>query len=78
MSRAIKQAFLTVIIASVALALAACGTAGSGGGTGTGGGTGGATDIAATVNGKNILLSEVDRLISQQFQGQQSQLSPLE
>ena len=34
--------------------------------------------MAATVNGKNVLLSEVDRLISQQFQGQQSKLSPLE
>jgi parvulin-like peptidyl-prolyl isomerase len=77
-SRAIKQAFLTIIIASVALALAACGSAGSSGGSGGAGGTGGATDIAATVNGKNILLSEVDRLISQQFQGQQSKLSPLE
>lgn len=76
MSRVIKQAVLTVILASLCLAFAACGSSGSGaGGTGS---TGGATDVAATVNGKNVLLSEVDRLISQQFQGQQSKLSPLE
>jgi parvulin-like peptidyl-prolyl isomerase len=77
-SRAIKQAFLTIIIAGVASALSACSNAGSRGSSGGTGGTGGATDVAATVNGKNILLSEVDRLISQQFQGQQSKLSPLE
>jgi parvulin-like peptidyl-prolyl isomerase len=77
-SRVIKQAVLTVIIASLSLVFAACGSTGSGssgGGTGT---SGGATDVAATVNGKNVMLSEVDRLINQQFQGQQAKLSPLE
>jgi parvulin-like peptidyl-prolyl isomerase len=34
--------------------------------------------VAATVNGKNIMLSEVEKLISSQTQGQQSQLSPLQ
>ncbi|HEV7843336.1 MAG TPA: SurA N-terminal domain-containing protein, partial [Pyrinomonadaceae bacterium] len=79
MSRVTKQAVLTVIIASLGLVFAACGSTGSGSST-TGGaaGSGGATDVAATVNGKNVMLSEVDRLISQQFQGQQSKLSPLE
>lgn len=76
MSRVIKQAVLTVILASLGLAFAACGSSGSG--SSGAGGPGGATDVAATVNGKNVLLSEVDRLISQQFQGQQSKLSPLE
>jgi peptidyl-prolyl cis-trans isomerase SurA len=78
-SRVTKQAVLTVIIAGLGLVFAACGSTGSGSST-TGGanGTGGATDVAATVNGKNVMLSEVDRLISQQFQGQQSKLSPLE
>jgi parvulin-like peptidyl-prolyl isomerase len=76
-SRVTKQAFFIVLIASLALFLAACGNAGGGSSSGAGG-TGGATDVAATVNGKNIMLSEVDRLISQQFQGQQSKLSPLE
>jgi peptidyl-prolyl cis-trans isomerase SurA len=63
-------------LAIVALAFAACSSTGN-----TGGGnssTGGATDVAATVNSKNIMLSEVDNLIKQQFQGQQLSLSPLE
>ena len=34
--------------------------------------------VAATVNGKKIMLQEVERLISQQTQGKQAQLSPLE
>jgi peptidyl-prolyl cis-trans isomerase SurA len=34
--------------------------------------------VAATVNGKKIMLQEVERLINQQTQGKQSQLSPLE
>ncbi|MBD0373272.1 MAG: SurA N-terminal domain-containing protein [Pyrinomonadaceae bacterium] len=33
--------------------------------------------VAATVNGKNIMLSEVDKLIALQAQGQQDKLSPL-
>jgi parvulin-like peptidyl-prolyl isomerase len=65
---------MTLVFAGLALILAACGSTGSGS-TGT---TGGATDVAATVNGKNIMLSEVDRLIHQQFQGQESKLSPLQ
>jgi parvulin-like peptidyl-prolyl isomerase len=65
---------MTLVFAGLALVLAACGSTGSGS-TGT---TGGATDVAATVNGKNIMLSEVDRLIHQQFQGQESKLSPLQ
>jgi hypothetical protein len=40
---------------------------------------GAATDnaVAATVNGKSIMLSEVDKLITAQTQGQQDKLSPL-
>src|SRR5260370_14575007 len=33
------------------------------------------TRVAATVNGKKIMLSEVERVIQQQMQGKQSQLS---
>ncbi|WP_352432066.1 SurA N-terminal domain-containing protein [Pyrinomonas sp.] len=40
--------------------------------------SGSAEGVAATVNGKEIMLSEVDRIISQQTGGQQAQLSPLE
>lgn len=51
---------------------AACKNTGSGA-------TGGAeSGVAATVNGKNIMLSEVDKLLSQQAQGQQSQLTPMQ
>jgi parvulin-like peptidyl-prolyl isomerase len=74
-SKAIKQAVLTSIVAIIALGFAACGSTATTGRTGS---TGGATDVAATVNGKNIMLSEVDRLINQQFQGQQTKLSPLQ
>jgi parvulin-like peptidyl-prolyl isomerase len=74
-SRVIKQTVLITVIAASALAFAACGSKGNTGGASS---SGGATDVAATVNGKNIMLSEVDALISQQFQGQQLNLSPLE
>lgn len=76
MSRLIKQAVLTISIVAIALALNACGSTGSGSSSTTG--SGGATDVAATINGKNVMLSEVDQLINQQFQGQQSKLSPLQ
>src|SRR5438094_8903080 len=33
------------------------------------------TTVAATVNGKKIMLSEVERLIHQQMQGKESQMS---
>ena len=75
MSRVIKQTVLIMVIAASALAFAACGSKGSTGSTSS---SGGATDVAATVNGKNIMLSEVDRLINEKFQGQQSKLSPLQ
>ncbi|MBA2735056.1 MAG: SurA N-terminal domain-containing protein [Acidobacteria bacterium] len=77
MSRLIKQTVLTASVALITLAFTACGSTGSGTGTGTTS-PGGATDVAATVNSKNIMLSEVDRLINQKFQGQQSKLSPLQ
>ncbi len=39
---------------------------------------GGATDAAATVNGKTITMEEVERAVKQQAQGQESKLSQLE
>ncbi|MBC7797977.1 MAG: SurA N-terminal domain-containing protein [Pyrinomonadaceae bacterium] len=41
-------------------------------------GKGGATDTAATVNGKAIKMEEVDKAINQQLQGQANKPSPLE
>jgi parvulin-like peptidyl-prolyl isomerase len=77
-SRLIKQAVFIFSFAIIALAFAACGSSSGGSGAGGANNPGGATDVAATVNGKNIMLSEVDRLINQKFQGQQSKLSPLQ
>ena len=78
MSRVIKQTIFAAIVAIIALAFAACGTKGTTGAAGGGSNPGGASDVAATVNSKNIMLSEVDRLIGRQFQGGQNNLSPLE
>src|SRR5258708_38030749 len=49
-----------------ALLLTACGS----------GSEGPSNTVAATVNGKKIMLSEVERLIHQQTQGKESQMSP--
>ncbi|MDQ3819491.1 MAG: SurA N-terminal domain-containing protein [Acidobacteriota bacterium] len=78
MSRVIKQTIFAGLIAIFALAFAACGNKGTSGATGGGSNASGAADVAATVNGKNIMLSEVDNLIRQQFQGDWNNLSPLE
>jgi parvulin-like peptidyl-prolyl isomerase len=60
-----KQCILLVLAGAIAFALAACSS------------SGGSPDstVAATVNGKKIMLSEIERLINQQAQGKQSQLS---
>jgi len=44
------------------------------------GGAGSGTDntVAATVNGKSIMMGEVEKLIKQQAQGQQDKMSPLQ
>jgi len=55
-------------VALGALLIAACGS----------GTEGPSNTVAATVNGKKIMLQEVERLITQQTQGKQAQLSPLE
>lgn len=73
MHRVIKRTFVIISIALVASLFAACKNTGSGA---TGGGA--ESGVAATVNGKNIMLSEVDKLLSQQAQGQQSQLTPMQ
>lgn len=77
MYRSVKSATLALSLALVASLFTACGS--STGGTGaTAGGGGNAGDVAATVNGKSITLGEVDRLINQQFQGEQVKMSPLQ
>ncbi|HYE14282.1 MAG TPA: SurA N-terminal domain-containing protein [Pyrinomonadaceae bacterium] len=71
MHKVAKQIAAVILAATSALAFAACKGSGATGG-------GGGTDVAATVNGKNIMLSEVDRIISQQTRGQQSKMSPIQ
>ena len=65
MPKVFRQTAILVFVATILLAFAACGHNVSGQAC---------KDIAATVNGKDICLSDVDRLITQQTQGQQ--LSP--
>ena len=62
MHRVFRQIATAVLVATLLFALAACSRS-SGGDHGK--------DVAATVNGKDIMLSEVDRLVNQQAQGQQ-------
>lgn len=69
MNRAARKLSPIVLAAAAALAFAACNGAKGGGGGG---------DVAAVVNGKNITLGEVERVIREQTGGQQSLLSPLE
>jgi peptidyl-prolyl cis-trans isomerase SurA len=68
--RAVKQILLLTLAVIAAVSIAACNRAG--------GGDASNAAVAATVNGKNIMLSEVDKLISEQAQGQQAAMSPLE
>jgi parvulin-like peptidyl-prolyl isomerase len=66
-----KQFATLAVTASLALFAAACKN-------GAAGGSNPDSAVAATVNGQNIMLSEVDRLISQQTGGQQGKMMPLE
>lgn len=69
--------FLAIaFLAIVSLVFSACNSAGT---TSTNpGGEVKPEDAAATVNGKSIKMEEVERIIKQQGQGQESRLSPLE
>ena len=70
MHKIVKPFIPVILLTLVALVIGACS---SGGGSD-------AKDsmVAATVNGKNIMLAEVERAISQQAAGKQAQLSQLE
>jgi parvulin-like peptidyl-prolyl isomerase len=70
--RVVKQFLILTLVAVVAVSMVACDRAGGGDAAGSN------AAVAATVNGKSIMLSEVDKLISEQVQGQQAQMSPLE
>jgi peptidyl-prolyl cis-trans isomerase SurA len=68
--RTAKLTITATILTMILLALGACS---SGGGSDNKDNT-----VAATVNGKNIMLAEVERGVSQQSGGKQAQLSQLE
>lgn len=68
MQRKYQRFMWLAAIALSASMIAACGP----------GTEGPSNTVAATVNGKKIMLQEVERLITQQTQGKQAQLSPLE
>jgi parvulin-like peptidyl-prolyl isomerase len=70
--RVIKPTSVLITVALIALAFAACNRSGTGApGTAESG-------VAASVNGKNIMFSEVEKLLNQQAQGQQSQLTAMQ
>ena len=71
MQRTAKLTITATILTTILLALGACSS---------GGGSGDSKDsmVAATVNGKNIMLAEVERGVSQQSGGKQAALSQLE
>ena len=70
MQRTVKQTITAAFLAATLLSLGAC--------SNSGGGDSQDNTVAATVNGKNILLKEVEQGVSSQSQGKQSQLSQLE
>jgi parvulin-like peptidyl-prolyl isomerase len=70
----VQRVAIYIVVATLAMFALACSNSKGGASSG-----GAATDnaVAATVNGKSIMLSEVDKLITAQTQGQQDKLSPL-
>ena len=74
MHRAAKHTLSIILLALFASAFVGCSRPAASGTEASGD----PSAVAATVNGKNIMLSEVEKLISAQTQGQQAQLSPLQ
>ncbi|HEY0658501.1 MAG TPA: SurA N-terminal domain-containing protein, partial [Pyrinomonadaceae bacterium] len=71
----IRITILTVIISALfMMLLSGC----NGAGPGNGSTPPASNETAATVNGKAIKLEEVERVLKQQSQGQEANLSPLE
>ena len=67
-----RKILLPVFLLTLTLAVASCGR---GSGTSSANGDDG---VASSVNGTKILVKDVDRLITQQFRGQENQLSQIE
>ncbi|MBO0725426.1 MAG: SurA N-terminal domain-containing protein, partial [Blastocatellia bacterium] len=65
-----RKILLPTIVLSLSFLASSCGEANSSAGAG-------GDEVAATVNGAKILIKDVDRVIAQQFDAQESQLSQL-
>ena len=70
MERTVKLIIVVATLAVIILSLGACSSGGSA--------ESNSSTVAATVNGKNIMSAEVERTVSAQSGGKQSQLSQLE
>ena len=70
MQRTVKQTITATFLAVTLLSLGAC--------SNSGGADSKDNTVAATVNGKKIMLSEIEQLISQQTGGKQADMSTLE
>lgn len=75
MSKFVKSFSLPAFAVFASLVFAACNPSGGGGTAET---NNAEMAVAATVNGKNIMLKDVDSQLSQRAQGQQAQLSQLQ
>lgn len=65
-----RKILLPALTLSLSLVALSCGAS-------NGASSGGGEEVAATVNGVKILVKDVDRVITQQFRGQESTLPPL-
>ena len=66
-----SKTLLPVFLFTLGLVVSSCG------GENSASSASGSDDVAASVNGKKILVKDVDRVITQQFRGQENQLAPL-
>lgn len=66
-----RKILLSTIVLSLSFLVSSCGETNSSAGSG-------GDDVAATVNGAKILIKDVDRVLAQNFSGQESQLSQIE
>ncbi|HEY6401075.1 MAG TPA: SurA N-terminal domain-containing protein, partial [Blastocatellia bacterium] len=67
-----RKILLPTIVLSISFLVSSCGEANSSAGAG------GGDETAATVNGEKILIKDVDRVLTQQFGGQEGQMSQLQ
>ncbi|MFN8002313.1 MAG: SurA N-terminal domain-containing protein [Acidobacteriota bacterium] len=70
----VRKILLLTCVCALALVAGACGEKNGASSSGGGGGD----DTAAVVNGTKILVKDVDRVVAQQFRGQENQLSQVE